>query len=341
MTFFIKDTQDWNSGEAWVRTPTGWRRAQELWRKTGSSTWSMRKQLDTTPPGQPVGISLTVDSARRQVTVVARMPGDEDVTGATLKYSSSTYPPTEEGSGYTYPDGDLVNRKPAGPMQHVTWTWTPDRYNTTYYVSVWAVDEAGNSGDRRRWEFVIPSPQTPPPKPPTPPAPKPVKLTYNASTSGTWDRVNGFWNIDYYGNSVVQAGLYNHIGGWFYAGRLRSGLSGKTRITRMTVRIQRASSSHGVSGPANVWLVPHRLDSRGQNRSPVLTNAASPVNVGTLRRGQTGTFTVPTAWWPHFLSGNYRGLGLSYGSATPWSSPHYVIAHGRGTTSGQVVVEAE
>lgn len=334
--FRLKQPDDtWPSGIAWTRTSTGWRPIIRLWRKTGTSTWSQRQYYDRTPPGKPTQLGLTTDSVNRQVTMRVRMPANTDVMRATLKYSSARYPTVEGDASYIYPG--LQSRKDAGPNDTVSWTWTPDFYDRDYYISVWAVDDSLNASESLRAVVKIPPPSAPPP----PQVPPLAQITYNAVTSGQWTRTRQAWNPNYYGDLVVQAGLEDYVGGWFYAGKIKTALANKAAVKKMTIRIQRANSSHGVSGAANIYLIPHKLTTVGSGKTPALVPAATRVLVGTLGRGQTKTFNVPSAWWPHFKSGNYTGLGLWAGGASQWSSPNYVLAHGKGTTSGQVYIEAQ
>lgn len=326
----------WTTGKMWARSTTGWHKSRSLYRKTGVSTWTLEETMDTQSPGYPVLVGHTYDSAAKSTTVTVRMPLDADLAHGTLKYGSA-YPMTEGDESYirTIDDGLTgQNRKPATPGQNLSWTFSPNSYDKDYFVSIWAVDNVGNASDRRRLVVNIPAPVVAPAPPPSTVS----KFTYNCVDSVSWDRVNNWWATGYYGNLMVQGGNNNFIGGWFYGGKIRNALSTKTKINKMTIKIQRASSSHGVSTAANVWLVPHVKDSTGTGG---LSRAVAPVNVGTLLRGQTKTFNVPSAWWPHFLSGNYRGLGVDFGSATAWTSSNYMLAYGKGTTSGQVYIEAQ
>lgn len=339
MSFHVNRPDGWAEGRTWARSFTGWKPAVAVWRKSGAYTWSKEEDLDTTGPSSPPSfVGMTTNSANKTVTVTMRMPGDSDVAYGSLKYHANFHPPTEAGREYFYYSSGNPGRQPAGPYQNVTWTFSPGQYDRTYYISVWAVDSSGNPSDRNRKSFLIPSPAVAP----APTTPKISKITYNAVTSGSFDRSSMWWGTSTsYGKLVVQAGLYNYVGGWYYGGKLSKALSSKRKINKMTVKIQRSSSIHGVSAGANVWLVPHKLETVGSGGTPVLSAAASPVKVGTLTRGQTKIFNVPSAWWPDFLSGKYRGLGLYYGSATQWTSADYMLAYGQGTTSGQVYVEAQ
>ena len=332
----------WTQGQPYIKTPTGWKLALQWYAKTGASTWTLRETLDTDAPSKPTLVGMTTNSTNRKVTITVKMPADPDVHHATLKYSSSRYPPDEYGALHTYPGDGLENRKSATPGSTVTWTWTPGRYDVTYYVSVWAVDPFGNASARLRLDFMVKPPLVAPP----PKSPKPVKATYNPSSSGTVERAGtwaGNWS-SWAGDLVIQAGEPNFAGGWFYGSRIKDLLKGKKKITKMTIRIQRVNSQHGVSAGANVYLVPSKLQTRGTAKTnrPVLTAAAAPVLVGTLTRGQAKTFNVPTAWWPRFVSGDYQALGLwtPSSSGTSWSHANYIQAYGRGTTSGQVYIEA-
>ena len=338
MPFHVNRPDEWVTGRGWAKSSTGWKPAVALWRKSGASTWVMEEDLDTQAPGKPTLAGISTSSANKTIKVTAKMPGDADVNRAVLKYSSTRYPTRALDDSYNTDRPDLTNVKPAGPYQNVTWTWSPDHFDRLYYVSVWAVDDSDNASDRLLTSATIKSAVAAP----APTTPTVSKITYNAVTSGSFDRSSMWWGTSTsYGKLVVQGGLYNYIGGWYYGGKLSKALSAKSKINKMTVKIQRSSSIHGVSAGANVWLVPHKLETVGSGGTPVLSAAASPVKVGTLTRGQTKIFNVPSAWWSGFLSGKYRGLGLYYGSATQWTSYDYMLAYGQGTTSGQVYVEAQ
>lgn len=339
MTFHIREQRGWQSGRPWVRIGNGWRQGRFAWRKTGATTWTQFFALDTEHPGQPALLSLTIDQARRRVTVVSRMPADDDLSHGTLKYASGSHPLTEAGDSNIYPDSDLVNRisvPPGSYMPHLTWTWTPERYNTKYYVSIWAVDTSGNASSRRLAELTIPSPSTPPPTPP-----QVHKITYNPVNSASYDHVRKFWNTAYYGNLAVQGGDGRYQGCWFYDNKIPSALANRNTIEKFTIRIQRAPSAHGVSGAANIYLAPHMSSNHSGGRNGQAPRVGrSPVQVGTLNRGQAKVFNVPTEWWPEFLDGTLKGFSIYVTSATPWTSPNYVLAYGKGTTSGQVYIEA-
>ena len=332
----------WTQGQPYIKTPTGWKLVLQHYAKTGASTWTLRETLDTDAPSKPTLVGMTTNSTNRKVTITVKMPADPDVHHGTLKWWSGGHPLTEAGNNNLYPETGSPGRISAGPNQNVTWSFTAQRYDIKYYVSIWAVDPFGNASARLRLDFTVKSPVVAPP----PKSPKPVKATYNPSSSGTVERAGtwaGNWS-SWAGNLVIQAGEPNFAGGWFYGSRIKDLLKGKKKITKMTIRIQRVNSQHGVSAGANVYLVPYRLQTRGTAKTnrPVLTAAATPVLVGTLTRGQAKTFNVPSAWWPRFVSGDYQSLGLwtPSSSGTSWSHANYIQAYGRGTTSGQVYIEA-
>ena len=326
----------------YVKSADGWKLGKEIHAKTGTTTWTLREVLDVSAPAKPTLVNVTTDSASRKVTITAKMPMDADMHHGTLKWWSNGYPLNEYGDNNLYPETGSPGRIPAGPGDTLTWTFTAQRYDVTYYGSIWAVDPYGNASARRFVEFKVTSPKAAPP----PPSPTPVKATYNAASSGTVERAGtwaGNWSA-WAGNLVIQAGEPNFAGGWFYGARIKNLLSSKSKINKMTIRIQRVNSQHGVSAGANIYLVPYRIQAAGtaKTKTPVLTAATTPVLVGTLTRGQAKTFNVPSAWWPRFVSGDYVSLGLwtPSTSGTPWTSPNYVQAYGKGTTSGQVYIEA-
>lgn len=335
----VKTNSGWvPASQAYAKTSGGWQEASTVFAKA-SSGWRDASPFDTTAPSYPRLISLTANSARREITMVLRADDVEDQYEVMVKYSSSRYPDTAEDPYHLFP----WSRKRVGPGQQVTYTWQPDYYDKLYYISAWCIDRSGNSSDRNRKTITIPKPTTAPPKPPTPPVPKVKRVYYNCDASGTWNRTNSFWSPSL-GNQVGQAGGYNHRGGWFYGNKLSAALKNAKKIRTMRVRVIRSSSQHGVSGKANVWMIAHRRTSPGSRGNNGLTDSmvSNRIHMGTLGRGESKAFVVPSSWYTGFINGTYKGLGLGIqGGPTSYTSPEYMIAYGRGTVSGQVYVEWE
>jgi len=105
----------------------------------------------------------------------------------------------------------------------------------------------------------------------------------------------------------------------------------------MTITITRANTAHGVAGPASVYLSRHTM--AAQISGDPSAYDTSGVYVGTLNRGETKTFTVPSAYYPYFASGQSKGLGLYYGP-TSFTDARYLYALGAGSaSSGKVYIE--
>jgi hypothetical protein len=311
---------------------TGWRRGSELYRR-GATDYALVHTYDTTHPNKPTLVDLSWNTSTRLVTLKIKMPSDADVTRSSVKYSSTGHPLYALDSTNMH----NWNLKDVSPNQTVTYTFTPLYYNKLYYISAWAIDAVGNPSDRLRLQFTIPQPTSSPS-----PTPSIQQVTYNCGQSGSYNLTNGFWSSQL-GSTVGQAGQYNHRGGWFYGGRITRALTNAKKIRRMTIKIQRVNSLHGVSAGANVYLTAHTLGTKGSGSDKPLSPVANPPKmVGTLTRGQTKTFTVPAEWYPSFISGKWVGLGLWYPSgATSYTSSNYILTHGVGTSSGQVFIEWE
>lgn len=331
----VKTGSGWvGANSVYTKTGSGWVAGNNVYAKSGTG-WMASNPFDTTSPGYPIKVSTTYNQDTRSVTIKMRASSDSDVTHMVLKYSSVDYPLWAHDEVGLYP----WSWKSCAPDQEITYTFQLPAYNRDYFVSVWCVDDSGNASPRNRQIVRVTPPSTAPPPPVTPTI---KKVTYNCTDSGTWNLTNTFWSTSL-GKRVGAAGAYDHRGGWMYGTKLAAALTKSTKIRGMTIKITRENSAHGVSGPANVYLIGHGLTSPGSGSNKPLAPVSSPYNLlGELNRGQTKTFVIPSSLYAGVKDGTWRGFGIGiWNGPTPYTSKNYIICHGKGTTSGQVYMEWE
>ena len=201
--------------------------------------------------------------------------------------------------------------------------------STPYYATVWSCDDSYNYAPVKIASGTSPiGVVTPPPKTYTS-----VPYTVRITDGGSYYRNGGYWKSS--NELIYQAGSYDSIGCWFYGDRIRQAVKGATAIEKFTITIQRANTENGVSGAANVRIVP--ITNMTQPSSGLPKTMATPYLLGTLRRGETKTFNVPTGWYASFLAGVSNGFALTYGN-TSFTSPDYMVVYGEGTNSGTLSI---
>lgn len=337
---WLKDKSGtWVSGaKQSTRSSTGWKYASAIYEKTGTSTWTRRWLRDVTAPAPPTA-TLTTDAVAKTGKITLKMPSDPDVALFVLKGGHTTYPKTPSltnlpADEYVYLWNDAINGQvwstmKVSPGQTVERNLKNYVSGRTYYYACWVQDTSGNWSAPRTFSVKFPQPPAPPP----PPAPVTKTYTTNCTGSGSWVTNWPYWRSD--NNYVYQAGNDSY-GAWFYSGRLESALKNAKTIKKITIRVTRVNSAHGISGAANVYLSAHRYQTRPSGKPSFVHSPG--VYVGTLSRGQTKTFTVPSSWYASIKSGAYDGFGLRYGSSS-FTSANYLYCYGSGTTSGQVYME--
>lgn len=325
----------WVPAQIYPHDTNGWKSAKKVYEKTSTTVWSQRWSADQTPPAAPT-ITYTTNAQAKTYQLTLKMPADADVSRMILKYSTTGFPKVpssapETGAYYSVraqDDGTLWSTRVVTPSLSFTRDGTGAIPGAIYYFSCWVQDTSGNWSAAGTASFKMPVY--------TAPATTTINksLTLNCTDSGTWMFGQNYWRSD---NQYVQTGGSTRQGLWFYGGKLSAALQNAKKITKFTIRIQRVNSVHGVTGEANVNLAAHTLNY--QNISPEGKETGGTV-IGTLSRGEVGTFDVPSGWWPNFISGAWKGLGLYYnGSDQSYSSPQYIHTYGAGTTSGQIHVE--
>jgi hypothetical protein len=321
-----------NTGDVWVKRPdgtwaksgmppyaktsTGWHRITAIYAKTGSSTWTQRYSRDLTPPAPPVSMSFAMSGTTLNVSVKA--PATADVATIVLQWSFTGY----HGSQYEQPRAGIN----VTPNQTVTFSYPSQKSGESYYWTAWAVDSSGNTSTALTGRYTVPNLYVPPTLV--------TKVAYlYPSSSATYVQDGSYWRSD--SNFVYQGGL-NQYGQWFYDTRIIAALIKAKHVLDMRIQITRANTVHGVSGPAGVYLTAHTLANQPAG-NPAGSNTPS-LYVGTLNRGETKTFEVPSSYYAGFLSKQYKGFGL-YAGETSYVDPKYLYALGAGSPSGKLYVQ--
>jgi len=324
----------WVPAQIYPHDANGWKRALKIYEKTGAAAWTQRWGSDTTAPAAPT-ITYTANATAKTYQLSIKMPNDADVQRMIIKYSNTGYPKVPSSAyepGATYytavdTDGYKWSERPVTPGITVTRNSSNNTGGQQIYFSCWVQDTSGNWSSPGTLSFKFPTVTI------QAPTTMNKSITLNCTDSATWMAADNYWRTD---NNYVMAGGTSRVGLWFFNGRITSALLNANKITKMTIRIQRVNSEHGTAGEANVRLAPHMLNTQGGSPEGKYSNGTL---VGTLARGEVGTFNVPSAWWPNFVSGTYKGLGLNLGDSSSFTSPEYIHAYGAGTTSGQVHIE--
>jgi hypothetical protein len=159
---------------------------------------------------------------------------------------------------------------------------------------------------------------TVPPKP----APPTTRGRLVITPVETRSRQGSKWRTD---TDDVYQGQYggngNHVGCAFY-GRKAATIANAT-VLSASVRVRRPDrGGSNAATPTTMRLITERFRPSG---APTLTSSTSGPS---LRRGATGTFSVPDAWAQAMMDGTAGGLAVYDASGSP-----YVILAGRGTWS--------
>lgn len=318
----------WQEVSLLARTSSGWRRGATYWSKI-NGVWTQLWTKDVTAPSAPLITSLTYSASTKKITIKVEAPGDSDLQSLDLRMSTTKYPVDNQSASNAFP-GNTVSAK---PDQTYTFTMSYTKTNTTYYFSAFAIDQDKNVSAKNVKSLNIPTPTVPTPPPP-PPASAPTVYRATISTVGS-----GSFSSDYtnWYPEMLQGGEHAYHACWFYSARLSNITAQARKIRKMTIRVQRSSSANGVPGEANVNLILHNM----ANRASTQVYSNSFIKIGTLGRGEAGTFNVPTIWWDDMQGRTYwKGLGL-YGGRIPYTSVDYLVAYGYGTRSGEIYIEYE
>lgn len=333
---------DWDPGSPMIKKTTGWVYGNTVYKKTGATTWSVIWTRKNTAPNKPVlalvSYAQNVTDKKWYLNMTVKAPADVDITRMVFKYSTAAYPKTANKDAQTnntpMKDGGTFSEFAVEPGKTYTRSIpvANTKAGTQYFVSAWAQDSGFNWSSAANYLYTIATKAV---VTPVPPGPVTRSGTVTTTDSASWNDVSNYWRTD--NNYVYEGGYYWH-GFWFYSTKIDALTKKAKRITNMTVTITRANTAHGVTGQADIYLTAHTLAT--QPVSNPNTTDTPGIKVGTLGRGQTKTFTVPSAWWPLFLSGHYKGLGM-FNTQTSFTDVRYAYCYGAGTTSGRIGITWE
>jgi len=299
-----------------VQSGSGQRPVAKIYQRAAAS-WTLLYERDVTPPAMPLSLTATLSGST--LTMTAKAPADADMASIAFRWSTTGYPtsPTSGGGGSVA----------AGPSATVSASYANQTSGTVLYWAVFAIDTSGNYSTPRLLKYTVPTIAS---------APTTVtKSAYvYATDSASWNDVSGYWRTD---NDYVYQGGDAYHGLWFYSTRISALLAKAKTIEAFSITITRANTVHGVPGGANVYLTAHTATAQPSG-SPQ-ANDSNGAYVGTLTRGQTDTFAVPSGYWASFLGGTYKGFGL-YAGTTSYTDPKYLYAlGGANAVSGRVYLK--
>jgi hypothetical protein len=329
-TIYIKTVDGWKPGPLYTKDATSWKPVVHLYEKTAPTVWTERFNADLVPPGVIVFSAGAHNTTTKTYSVTVKLAADVDVTGGCLKMSKTAYP-TNPG----VVDANSFTNTQADGQPHWSWTGAPGSTTTRvtpalssgtkYYVTGWTRDASGNWSAPTQYTTTTP----------LPPAPSKVlttKTAYVTCTDSASYRSSYGWRTD--NNYVYQGSGDNFQGFWFYGTAIYNLIKNAYDLTKVELYVQRSSSSHGIAGDGNIMIGHHDLTSQPSG-SPGSNRVVGEYNAVDLGRGEGKTITLKSDWHNNFLSGEYRGIGMMYGTTSTTSS-YYNICYGKGTTSGRL-----
>lgn len=336
--FVYTPDEEWKGGVPYIRTSTGYKPANFLYRYDGSD-WDLIWQRDTTPPAKPT-VTATIKSGTKKTVVVKVSATGGPLNRVVVKVTTGTTWPSSptDSTGYVSQEsGGLAWSEFVAPgtlptsISNVTKEYPPSGvtlgYSTKVNVSVWAQDNSFN------WSQVATATVTTLADDPPPPVLQTFTAYLTCSSSRSYNTGLGLWPSDT-GTYVYQAGERNYRGLWFYGTSIAATLAGYNAVTGLEIYVQRVNTAHGVNGAANVRIGTHSYTSQPSG-APTIVNLVIP---GTLNRGEGKWFNM-ASWWSQAYyalgTGQWRGFGLQY-QTTSYSSPYYMYAYGVGTNSGKI-----
>ena len=145
--------------------------------------------------------------------------------------------------------------------------------------------------------------------------------TSTAAATASATARSGSWRTD--GTTPPRYAMQGHwtsgstadnTGYWFYGRGLV--VAGATANGVGTIRLTRDSAT-GMSTAANIYLARHAAHTR-PGSPPALIG--SPVLIGTLRHGQTGTFPLPAGFAQDLLDGTAGGVAIVYAGTAHYAA---------------------
>lgn len=327
MVSYIKVAGDWKSTtRPYLKKNNTWVPAQYLYVKR-SGVWEEAYRFDHIPPDPP---ELTLQIVRnRFVRVGVRLPGlahdpelkqirvlaarkDGVLTGplgAGYIQGNDADFPHEDWSNFYYNSGNPNGNYNHGdsfdydykeyPLNPTTNTDLPG--GQFYYFAAWSRDFDEN------WSIGVFNQIWMPKNGVDADAIVVKEANFQVNQSGSLN-LDG---VAFTPGDLVARDSPRSNGIWYHANKITSsvGYSGKATIRAAQIRITRSGDDIGPS-TTNVNLFWH-----GQQSSADLPFADfnGATKVGTLNKGETDWFPIPTAWYP-LLSTQIKGFGLRFGT---------------------------
>ena len=291
---------------------------------------------DVTAPAVVSGFSINAYSSGSSTGVYQLKwtnPSTSDVKGTKIIWRSDRYPTVTIAGG-----GGVKTLTTDGSIITVTGTASQARVynhsgipvNKTIYYRLVSYDASGNHSTYvSASRYLLASP-----------------FTVNATDSDAYRLgYGGMWRND--GDAPYQgdwSGNDNHRGVFFYGTSIYSKLSTGSVVrtpTKMTVYVQRQSSSHGNNAGVGLNLRGHTYATKPSG-DPVggMTNEGSDGDdIVFLSRGEAATVTIPSSWYNNFVdataANRLEGVGI-YGSGTA----DYLVLYGKssGSSHGRITV---
>ena len=291
--------------------------------------WHITYAYDTTPPPAPQLTLSIIDTDEwvggskvygRHINVGVRLPSDTADAGLALIRVLSTYagaaPTTQYGGTYTsepqnaWPEeawSDFhYNHYQGVVASHqsnsvATKTWPPNASTAanlsagTYHFAAWAMDDAGNWSAGTFATIDLPRRGI-----------DTANLTvkekrFPAVYTGTWSEGSFTYG------PMIQSALPRGQGVLFYGTGLNEVITtGNGGVRKAQLRLERSNDTG--QGQANVWLARHNAPTAaGFGEDAVWSDGHL---VGTIGKGETKWFDLPSSWYEPLANGEIKGFVL-------------------------------
>jgi hypothetical protein len=290
---------------------------------------------DTTAPGTASGFSINAYSSGSSTGVYQLKwtnPSATDTAGVKLIWRTDRYPTVTiatSGTKTLTTDGSIITVT-GTPSSAKSYNHSGIPVNKTIYYRVVAYDKSGNHSTYvSASRYLLASP-----------------ITVYATDSDAYRLgYGGMWRND--GDAPYQGDWTtddNHRGLFFYGTQIYDKLAtgGVVRTpTKMTVYVQRQSTSHGNNAGVGLNLRGHTYSTKPSG-DPVgkMTNEGSDGDdIVALSRGEGATITIPSSWYNNYVdatsANRLRGVGC-YGS----TSSDYLVLYGKssGSSHGKITL---
>lgn len=303
-----------------------WMPVQEVWVKE-SGVWTKSWYYDVTPPQQPEISLQIVDN--RYIKVGLRSPSssnDPQLQRMRLLYrDDGKFPSTQfgsyeiKGSDNDYPNEEWSNfwYNNSNPTTHgghsdsSVFVYKQYPLNPTsktnlpggkyYYFGAWAEDKAGNWSAGTQKAIYMP-------KEGVKAAPEIYKEMRALPISAGSLNLNG---VTFTPGPVTANASPRSNGIWYLGNRITDSVGSQGTPTFSTAEIRVTRLNDTGQPTANVQLYWHGHATPGDVPIPS-SDQNDPTVVGTINKGQTKTFNIPSSWHS-LLNTQIKGFGLRYG----------------------------